>query len=338
MSRLLLSTPRREDTFRGPFAWSSARRIRVESIGDSAHLRAERSLPARAARLLQLGRRPAPIAGYLRLMAALADAQQRALTSVTAPSACRQTASSARNQQRHATAREHGMPCDAPAGLAMARRAVYAADCAMRWPRARGFRRRQQQLVGRMRALSAAGARRARPTRSSRCASHESIRQPRRSSWPRCRSYWTDRREHASTSNDVPYLDTPGVCPVCGSLRSRASCASAARIDGYRYLQCGLCATEWHLVRAKCITAIRPRTFTIGTGTTRRREATTARVPLARIVRRMRHLSQDRLSGERPWLRAVRRRSRQPYARSADGRGRFSARVAASVAVANFRR
>jgi FdhE protein len=44
----------------------------------------------------------------------------------------------------------------------------------------------------------------------------------------------------------------PGLCPVCGS----APVASVLRIggqeDGLRYLHCGLCASEWHVVRAKC--------------------------------------------------------------------------------------
>jgi FdhE protein len=43
--------------------------------------------------------------------------------------------------------------------------------------------------------------------------------------------------------------DIPGVCPLCGTL----PVASIVRADaGYRYLHCGLCATEWHLVRIKC--------------------------------------------------------------------------------------
>jgi FdhE protein len=40
-----------------------------------------------------------------------------------------------------------------------------------------------------------------------------------------------------------------GVCPACASL----PVASIVRADqGYRYLHCALCATEWHLVRIKC--------------------------------------------------------------------------------------
>lgn len=51
---------------------------------------------------------------------------------------------------------------------------------------------------------------------------------------------------------DVPMLDTPGLCPCCGSM----PVASVVRMDGqsqgHRYLQCGMCAAEWHMVRIKC--------------------------------------------------------------------------------------
>ena len=47
-------------------------------------------------------------------------------------------------------------------------------------------------------------------------------------------------------------LEVPGVCPACGML----PVASVVRADrdsqGYRYLHCPLCATEWHLVRVTC--------------------------------------------------------------------------------------
>jgi FdhE protein len=52
--------------------------------------------------------------------------------------------------------------------------------------------------------------------------------------------------------NDVPLLDTPGLCPCCGS----PPVASVVRMDGqsqgHRYLQCSMCAAEWHMVRIKC--------------------------------------------------------------------------------------
>jgi len=45
------------------------------------------------------------------------------------------------------------------------------------------------------------------------------------------------------------HADASGVCPACGTL----PVASIVRANqGYRYLHCALCATEWHLVRIKC--------------------------------------------------------------------------------------
>jgi FdhE protein len=42
------------------------------------------------------------------------------------------------------------------------------------------------------------------------------------------------------------------VCPVCGSLPLASIVRAQGAHQGYRYLHCGLCATEWHLVRIKC--------------------------------------------------------------------------------------
>jgi FdhE protein len=43
-----------------------------------------------------------------------------------------------------------------------------------------------------------------------------------------------------------------GVCPVCGTLPVASVVRADAQHQGYRYLHCALCATEWHLVRIKC--------------------------------------------------------------------------------------
>ena len=59
-------------------------------------------------------------------------------------------------------------------------------------------------------------------------------------------------RAAALDERSVPYCDPATVCPVCGS----APVASVLRIGGeaggHRYLHCGVCATEWHMVRVKC--------------------------------------------------------------------------------------
>ena len=52
-------------------------------------------------------------------------------------------------------------------------------------------------------------------------------------------------------SNAFGRTDMPNLCPACAS----APVASLVRIgpeQGLRYLHCSLCATEWHMVRAKC--------------------------------------------------------------------------------------
>lgn len=51
---------------------------------------------------------------------------------------------------------------------------------------------------------------------------------------------------------DVPYLDAPGVCPVCGSMPVASIVRIGGQFQGYRFLQCSLCSTEWHMVRVKC--------------------------------------------------------------------------------------
>lgn len=63
-------------------------------------------------------------------------------------------------------------------------------------------------------------------------------------------TYWV----HMSTSLGSAAFgrtDMPNLCPVCAS----APVVSLVRIGaehGLRYLHCSLCATEWHMVRAKC--------------------------------------------------------------------------------------
>ncbi|HJD45179.1 MAG TPA: formate dehydrogenase accessory protein FdhE [Candidatus Paenalcaligenes intestinipullorum] len=51
---------------------------------------------------------------------------------------------------------------------------------------------------------------------------------------------------------DIP-MGTPfGVCPSCGTLPLSSIVRIGGRQDGCRYLCCPLCALEWHLVRVTC--------------------------------------------------------------------------------------
>jgi FdhE protein len=47
-------------------------------------------------------------------------------------------------------------------------------------------------------------------------------------------------------------LDVSGLCPLCGTLPVVSRVCANAPYQGYRYLHCALCATEWHLVRVQC--------------------------------------------------------------------------------------
>jgi FdhE protein len=53
-------------------------------------------------------------------------------------------------------------------------------------------------------------------------------------------------------ADEVTALDVPGVCPVCGTLPVASIVCAQSRYQGYRYLHCALCATEWHMVRVQC--------------------------------------------------------------------------------------
>jgi FdhE protein len=62
---------------------------------------------------------------------------------------------------------------------------------------------------------------------------------------------WTDIACRLDV-RDVPYLKTGGLCPVCGSLPVASVVRIGGQYQGYRFLQCGLCGSEWHMVRVKC--------------------------------------------------------------------------------------
>jgi FdhE protein len=59
--------------------------------------------------------------------------------------------------------------------------------------------------------------------------------------------YWVALASRMSI-DVIQELDVPELCPICGSM----PVASVVRTQGLRYLQCALCATEWHMVRVKC--------------------------------------------------------------------------------------
>jgi len=63
--------------------------------------------------------------------------------------------------------------------------------------------------------------------------------------------HWVALTAHF-TADGVQALDTPGVCPLCGALPVASIVYAQSPYQGYRYLHCALCATEWHMVRVQC--------------------------------------------------------------------------------------
>jgi FdhE protein len=47
-------------------------------------------------------------------------------------------------------------------------------------------------------------------------------------------------------------MHIPGSCPMCGALPVASIVRAEKAYQGYRYLHCSVCASEWHLVRVKC--------------------------------------------------------------------------------------
>ena len=62
---------------------------------------------------------------------------------------------------------------------------------------------------------------------------------------------WVDAASRLN-EQQVPYPDTSGSCPVCGTTSLASTVRIGGKHDGYRFVVCGLCATESHVVRVKC--------------------------------------------------------------------------------------
>lgn len=50
----------------------------------------------------------------------------------------------------------------------------------------------------------------------------------------------------------IPFAVPATICPVCASLPVAGVLRIGGAAGGHRYLHCGTCATEWHMVRVKC--------------------------------------------------------------------------------------
>lgn len=198
----------------------------------------------RAARLRQLAV-DSPVADYLLLMARLVDAQQNALRGCNAPPA---------SEDRIALAQAHGMPPLQAVG----------------WPRDPLWRDILRQLVDEV-----AGGQDVPAEALEVCAalcraldedteSLEDLAEAVLSEQHRgvdgaaapfvmaaLQVYWTDLASRFD-EKQLPVASPFGVCPVCASLPVASVVRVGGQFEGYRYLCCSLCATQWHMVRVKC--------------------------------------------------------------------------------------
>jgi len=198
----------------------------------------------RAARLRQLAA-DSPVADYLLLMAQLVDAQQRALKDCAAPGA---------SEDRLTLAQAHGMPPLQAVG----------------WPRDPMWRGILAQLVddvARGQNVPAEAVEVCRALRRAVDEDPESLEDLAEALLAEqdqgvdgavapfvmaaLQVYWTDL---ASRFDDkqLPVVSPFGVCPVCASLPVASVVRVGGQYEGYRYLCCSLCATQWHMVRVKC--------------------------------------------------------------------------------------
>jgi FdhE protein len=197
---------------------------------------------ARAARLRQLAERGNPIAGYLRLMAALADAQQELMGSFKAR---------APGAESIATAQQHSMPL-IPA-LSGARDPAWRdvlISLLDKIEAAGPLTPTLKQLIEKLRSFDAATLdAQADALFAQRFAEVDPASAP--FIVAALQVVWTDLAADIDP-REIPYLETPGLCPVCGSHPVASTVRLGGAYDNYRFLQCGLCATEWHMVRSKC--------------------------------------------------------------------------------------
>lgn len=219
------------------FAQRAIPRLRLP---DRAHV-----FSIRAERLRELSEKDAvghAIGDYLRLMATVADAQQAALASFKAPLP-------SSGQIDHA--RTYGMPL------------VHATG----WPRENHWRDVLGQLCDSVAALPDLPAsvhtvfdrlRRSQPEQiemeadavlAAQAAAVDVAAAP--FLMAALQVYWVDLASRVA-AKDVADLGVPGVCPMCGILPVASVVRADPRSQGFRYLHCALCATEWHMVRVTC--------------------------------------------------------------------------------------
>lgn len=198
---------------------------------------------ARAARLRKLADRN-PIGGYVRLMAALVDAQHNALDHLNAQMPSRDAIENAQ---------QHSMPI-LPALSGSGERDPQWRDVLHRLTdrveAAGAVTPALAKVLDMLRAMSDAELdAQADALLAQRYAEIAPATAP--FIMAALQVIWTDLASRLDT-RDVPYVDAPGVCPVCGVPPVASIVRIGGAYQGYRYTQCSLCGTETHVVRVKC--------------------------------------------------------------------------------------
>ena len=190
-----------------------------------------------------------PLGGYLRLMATVADGQQVALDTLTAALAAEQFAQQLGRQIE--LAHEHRMPLLQSAGWPRQERwrAILNGLCGS-LTRAAGFPAGVRSVCERIVASAPAEIEtQADLLLAARTSGVDAPAAP--FVMAALQVYWAAMASSLRIS-DVTPIDVPGVCPTCGTLPVASVVRSDKRSQGYRYLHCALCATEWHMVRITC--------------------------------------------------------------------------------------
>ena len=200
----------------------------------------------RAQRMRQLGEPGAAgqaIGDYLRLMATVAEAQQVALTTFEPPSP---------TAAQLAQSRTHHMPLIHATGWLRAPvwRELVKHVCGAVIAQDSGAPMDAREACRRLIALSVEALE----------AQADALLTPRHEAidiaaapflMAALQADWVALASHLAPE-DLPELEVPGVCPTCGALPVASIVRADPRSQGYRYLHCALCATEWHLVRVTC--------------------------------------------------------------------------------------
>ncbi|MCD2511756.1 formate dehydrogenase accessory protein FdhE [Comamonas endophytica] len=194
----------------------------------------------RAARLRQLAQGN-PIGDYILFVASIVDAQHHALATLPAPEL---------PAAAIALAQQHSMPL-LPAADHLDPAWLQVLDTMLdRLEGAQGLPEPLQPLIGALRGMPQAEREAvAKRLLQKEVAARDVGMAP--FVMAALQVVFTQRAAHLAVG-DVPYTEPASICPVCASEPVASVLRIGGKANGHRYLHCGICCTEWHMVRVKC--------------------------------------------------------------------------------------